>query len=118
MRRNRKSYRYFYYAYCVSMMVIVIMVLEGCANNPITNPKPALLETEIDYGPPEYRKGYHDGCASALSAYGNTYMRTMQGGIHKDARYTALPIYNQAWKDSWNYCYMWIFVYRREGGLL
>lgn len=94
------------------------MVLDGCANNPITNPKPALLDTEVDVGPPEYRQGYHDGCASALSAYGNTMMRTMQGGIHKDPKYMNSPMYNQVWKDAWNFCYMTVFVWRKEGDIL
>ena len=101
-----------------AIAVIMLILLGSCANNPFTNPKPAMLENEIDYGPPEYRQGYSDGCNSALSAYGNSYMRTMQGGIHKDPRYTDLPMYNQAWKDAWNYCYMYIFVWRRQGDLL
>lgn len=98
-------------------IALVILLLAGCSNNPFTDPKPLMLETELDYGPAEYRAGYEDGCKSALSAYGNTYMRSIYG-IQKRAQYQNNKMYNQVWKDSWNFCYMWIFAQRSDNDSL
>ncbi len=97
------------------VVAVAVLLLASCGVDPINNPKPLLLDTEVDYGPPEYRQGYTDGCKSALSAYAsNSFIRTQQGGVHVDPRYTNNVMYNQIWKDAWNYCYMWYFVYNRQ----
>ncbi|PIR33132.1 MAG: hypothetical protein COV36_03250 [Alphaproteobacteria bacterium CG11_big_fil_rev_8_21_14_0_20_44_7] len=90
------------------LVAMAVVLLCGC-NNPITEPKPVLLDTELDYGPPEFRQGYEDGCKSALGAYGNSYQKTAYG-LRKDPRYETDRMYNQVWKDGWSYCYMWLFV--------
>lgn len=94
-----------------------LATLSACSHNPITNPKPAFLDTEIDYGPPEYRAGYHDGCQTAMSVYGNTMMKTMYK-LSYHSEYANNKMYNQIWKDSWNYCYMWVFSQKQDNSLL
>ena len=95
------------------IIALSLLLIVGCSNNPITNPKPILLDTELSYGPEEYRQGYEDGCKSALGAYGNSYQKTMHG-IRKSAQYETSRMYNQVWKDAWAYCYMWLFVHQRK----
>lgn len=95
------------------LLALSVLLLAGCTGNFITKPKPLLLETEISYGPPEYRQGYQDGCESALAAYGNSYQKSFYS-LQKNAGYQNNRMYNQVWKDSWAYCYMWIFVANRQ----
>lgn len=96
------------------VLAVMVMSLAACGNlNPITEPKPAYLEVTINYGPPEFRAGYEDGCKSALSACGNTYMKTIYH-LRKRAEYQYNNMYNQVWRDSWNYCYMSYFIYGRK----
>lgn len=90
------------------MIILLAVFLAGCSYNPITKPKPLLLETELSYGPTEYRQGYNDGCESALASYGNSYQKTFYN-IKKTPQYQNNQMYNQVWKDAWNYCYMWLF---------
>lgn len=98
------------YAMCIATAVIL---LGGCSQNPFTEPAPIALETKLNYGPQEFRIGYQDGCESALSAYGNTYMKTIYT-LKKRPEYQYNNMYNQVWRDAWNYCYMWYFVYNRK----
>lgn len=101
--------------YTIVIALSLLLVIGGC-HNPITDPKPLMLETELSYGPEEYRQGYEDGCKSALGAYGTNYMKTIYG-IQKTAQYQNSRMYNQIWKDAWAYCYMWYFVYNRKDPL-
>ena len=97
------------------LLLFVLLICSSCGNDFFTN-KPLFLETELDYGPPEFRAGYKDGCESALSAYGNSMQRSMYG-LKKDPQYETNRVYNQVWKDSWSYCYMWLFVQLRKAPL-
>ena len=92
------------------LCLVLAVAVSGCGNNFITNPKPLFLEKEIDFGPPEYRAGFHDGCETGLQAYQHSYAKTLYGGPQKTAAYQNNKLYNQVWRDSWNYCYMWLFV--------
>lgn len=95
------------------LSVMFLALLVGCSYNPITKPKPLLLKVELDSGPPEYRAGYKDGCESALAAYGNSYQKSFYR-VAKDPKYQSNRMYNQVWKDSWNYCYMWLFTHQQS----
>lgn len=100
------------HAFSYILIVLTILFLGGC-HNPVTNPKPLLLETELSYGPEEYRTGYNHGCESAIAAYGNSYQKTFYS-LKKAPEYQNNRMYNQIWKDGWAYCYMWIFVQNRQ----
>ena len=95
-------------------IALLVMALSACSTlNPIIDPKPAYLEITVNYGPPEFRAGYEDGCRSALAAYGNSYMKTMHS-LRKRPEYQYNNMYNQVWRDGWNYCYMSYFLYGRK----
>ena len=85
--------------------------------NPLTDPAPIALDTRVNYGPPEFQAGYQDGCESALSAYGNTYMKSVYS-LRKRPEYQYNNMYNQVWRDAWNYCYMWYFAYNYRKDIL
>ena len=94
-------------------LAMLMLAVSACGSNPFTDPAPIALDTTVSYGPPEYRSGFEDGCKSALSAYGNTYMKTIYS-LRKRPEYQYNNMYNQVWRDAWNYCYMWYFVYNRK----
>ena len=97
---------------CHIVLIFSVLLLTGC-HNFMTDPKPFLLDTELDTGPPEYRAGYKDGCHSAMAAYGTSYMKSVYK-INKEAQYATNRMYNQAWKDAWGFCYMFIFMQRTD----
>ena len=101
-------------ALCAAVMAGLIVILTGCHLNPITDPKPGYLEMTVDYGPPEFRAGYEDGCKMAMRAYGTTMMKTAYAGVHKRPEYQYNDMYNQTWRDAWNYCYMSYFMQTRN----
>ena len=106
MIKPRNSYLQF-------LLAAVMLATASCTNNVITDPAPAALDTTVNYGPIEFKAGYEDGCKSALSAYGNSYMKTAYS-LRKRPEYQYNNMYNQIWRDAWNYCYMWYFVYNRK----
>jgi hypothetical protein len=116
-RAHKRPHVEYLRAFYAVALALGILVLGSCSYNPILDPKPIMLEDHVDYGPPEYRQGYEDGCHSALGAYGTSMMKTVYH-MTKTPKYTTNKMYNQVWKDSWNYCYMWLFVYKRQGDLL
>jgi len=97
------------------ILLFALLLCSSCDHSLFAN-KPVFLETEVTYGPQEFRDGYKDGCESALSAYGNSMQRTMYS-LKKDPKYETNRVYNQVWKDSWSYCYMWLFVQMRNAPL-
>jgi hypothetical protein len=104
----------FFRALFACVIALMVMAISGCTSlNPITEPKPAYLEVTVNYGPPEFKAGYEDGCKSSLAAYGNTYMKTIYS-LRKRPEYQYNNMYNQVWRDAWNYCYMSYFLYGRK----
>jgi hypothetical protein len=95
------------------MLALSVLGLGGCSTDPFTEPAPMYLRVTLDYGPPEFRAGYEDGCKTALSVYGNTYMKTIYS-LKKRPEYQYNNMYNQVWRDAWNYCYMSYFVFIRK----
>lgn len=93
-------------------LLLLLFLCSSCSHNPFSS-KPIFLDTEVNYGPPEFRDAYNDGCESALSAYGNSMQKT-EYSLSKDPKYETSRIYNQVWKDAWSYCYMWLFVQNRN----
>lgn len=94
------------------VIAVSILFVSGCSTM-LFDPKPILLETELSYGPPPYKQGYQDGCESALGAYGNSMQRTYYG-LRKTAEYQDNRMYNQVYKDAWAYCYMWLYMQRKQ----
>lgn len=91
----------------------LLVLCAACSSHPLLEPKPPFLQTDLEYGPVEFREGYNDGCESALAAYGNSTQKTYYS-LSKNPQYEKNRMYNQVWKDSWSYCYMWLFVQIRQ----
>lgn len=100
-------------ALAIVALCMVALSISSCRNF-ITEPKPPAMQTELTNGPEEYRLGYKHGCESALAAYGNSMQKTFYH-LQKDPRFQNSRMYNQIWKDGWNYCYMWLFVWHMQG---
>ena len=101
----------------IFIIIVLAIPLSACQNLITGELKPVLLETELNYGPPEFRAGYNHGCTTALSAYGTDMMKSTYQQ-RKAPYYEDNRMYQQVWKDAYAYCYMWMTVYIREGGLL
>ena len=94
-------------------LLLILIISSSCSSHPVFEPKPLFLQTDLEYGPVEFREGYNDGCESALSAYGNSGQKTYYS-LSKNPEYEKNRVYNQVWKDAWAYCYMWLFVQSRQ----
>lgn len=99
------------------LLTLIVAFSAACTPTPFFDPKPPFLQTELDYGPEEFRLGYNHGCESALSAYGNNMQKSFYS-LHKEPKYETNRMYNQAWKDAWAYCYMWLFVQGQKDPLV
>ncbi len=89
---------------CVCVLVLVLQ-LSACATNVaqrMKTPIPWGLE-DIPDGPPEFRKGWEDGCHTGIGAYGNAWYR-MFYTYKQDANMVGNPTYYRAWKDAYTYC--------------
>jgi hypothetical protein len=81
----------------------LITLLSGCL------PPPASLDTDPPAGPPEYEKGWREGCESGLNAYGtNTYKLLTTWKYKLDYSMIKNKMYYKAWNDSFLYCSMFI----------
>jgi hypothetical protein len=65
--------------------------------------KPSSMVTTPPEGPQEYTQGWTDGCETAMSGYGNSFYK-MFHTAQKDPAYIGNPVYDQVWRDAYNYC--------------
>ncbi len=54
-------------------------------------------------GPPEYQKGFTDGCESGYSGYANNFNKLFYTW-KQDPELTTNNVYYQMWKDAYAYC--------------
>jgi len=95
--------------------IIILALLGGCTNTTgFLKPAPLNLKTKLDYGPPEMRKGYNDGCETAMNATGTSVYNTSYTQRFS-AEFEDNKLYMQTWKEAFSYCYMWMSVWRSEG---
>lgn len=85
--------------------------MSGCVDN---WPQPLFLDTEIDYGPPEYRQGYADGCESGLSRMGNSFYKAMHTFKQDPYLINNSKLYERAWKDAHLYCWVWLWQWKKH----
>jgi hypothetical protein len=72
-------------------------------------PPPASLDTTPPKGPPEYEKGWSEGCESGMNAYGtNTYKVLTNWKYKLDYSMIKNRMYYKAWNDAFLYCSMFI----------
>lgn len=82
-----------------------LSVMTGCTyfNSKTGLGRPGGFMMEIDYGSPDYRQGYKDGCASGYSGYGDSFNRFFHTW-QQDPEKVKNPVYYQVWRDAYTYC--------------
>ncbi len=87
----------------ITAFIIVTLFISNCSADLYT--KPLVVNTNPPPGPYNYRKGWKDGCESALSATNNFFQVSL--GTHRfalDSRLINDRLYNQAWRYAFNHC--------------
>lgn len=56
-----------------------------------------------DDAPPEWKKGWEQGCKSGFSAYGNMWYKTLYN-FEQDTTLLDNAYYSKSWLDAFNYC--------------
>jgi hypothetical protein len=54
-------------------------------------------------GPPEYQKGWEDGCESGIGMTGNSFYKNFYK-FRQDPTMTTNKMYYQTWKNAFSYC--------------
>ena len=65
-------------------------------------------------GPPEYIAGWKDGCKTGMTAYSNSYLRTLYG-VEVDAEAMQNVHYNKGWRLGNRYCSYYVSRYLTLG---
>lgn len=85
-----------------TISLILILLLTACGN--FTNPGRVMKKEIPKNAPPDYKKGWEDGCESGLgSSYTNTWYKTFHS-YRKDARLLNNQLYVVGWDDGNRYC--------------
>src|SRR4051812_36780684 len=89
------------------LFVLFAMLLTSC--NHTADGKiswaPASLDLTPPPGPPDYQKGWSDGCESGSNAYSNSVYKTFKAfEFRYDASQRNNKVYAQVWKDAFLYC--------------
>jgi len=67
--------------------------------------EPVSLNLTPPPGPPEYQKGWSDGCESGSNAYSSTVYKTFKAFEYRfDVSMRNNKVYYQVWKDAFLYC--------------
>lgn len=67
--------------------------------------KPYSLDLTPPEGPFEYEQGWTDGCESGMSAYSNSFYKSLRVfELRQDPSLRGNKMYYQAWKDAFLYC--------------
>lgn len=104
---------FFYHISCCRGVVVALFLLSACANSDnIFRPKPLGLVDTMP-GPPEYSKGWKDGCHTGMATMSNSYYQTFYH-FKQDPYLTTNKMYYQAWKDSYAYCRQYVLKWTHE----
>ncbi len=97
-----------------TLCLLLIIALSGCAGGVVEPGRFAKRQIPKD-APPEYVKGWEDGCETGLaSQYSNTWYKTFHK-YKKDMRLITDQRYNSGWNDAFNYCRHWSGQWVRWG---
>lgn len=101
----------------IVVVILSVMLLMGCAEASTRGFfVPYSMDLDPPPGPPEYQKGWKDGCESGLSAYGGQVEKFLK--VHKLKRDPTLQdnkMYYQVWKDAFLYCTLYAESSRKLG---
>lgn len=91
----------------ISLSVIVCLAAVACNHTPDgkISLQPASIDLTPPPGPPEYQKGFSDGCESGANAYSNNFYKMIKAfDLKYDATLRGNKMYTQVWKDAFIYC--------------
>lgn len=97
-------------------MAIMVCLTGGCtgkvfSDESIFAPKPLRMGgIDKTKSPPEYVKGWDDGCKTGLSTMVNGYYKSFYG-FKQDPYMIGDKTYFQAWNDAYTYCRQYSFRY-------
>jgi len=84
-------------------LLILALAVSGC-DLATFGSVPAYLDLTPPDGPPEYRQGWADGCATARDALVDHFNKAFTT-IRQDPDLMKNPVYAQVWHDAFNYCW-------------
>ena len=87
-----------------SLIISVLLVLCTTSCSLFNNPGRVMMKEMPKNAPPDYKKGWGDGCESGLgSAYTNSWYKTFHS-YRKDLRMLTNQMYVVGWDDGNRYC--------------
>lgn len=93
---------------CLKILFLFsLFVLAACNRTPEgeISWQPNNLNLKPPPGPPEYQKGWSDGCESGANAYASSLYKVFKAfEFRYDASLRKDKIYSQVWKDAFLYC--------------
>lgn len=86
-------------------VILPLLLATGCGgmHMDFNFAKPSSLKMKPPPGPPEYQKGWVEGCNSGWKAYTNTFNKVF-GKFEQDPILAQNDVYYQVWKDAYAYC--------------
>ncbi len=99
------------------VILLSLFLLVSCNRTPEgeISWQPNSMDTTPPPGPPEYQKGWSDGCESGSNAYSNSLYKTFKAfDFRFDPTLRKNRMYYQVWKDAFLYCS--IYWERTQGG--
>lgn len=82
----------------ILLLLLVMVLVSAC------NPGRVTKKEMPKNAPPDYQKGWQDGCESGLgTAYSNSWYKTFHA-YRKDVRMLTNPMYVVGWDDGNRYC--------------
>jgi hypothetical protein len=91
----------------INLVLILVLSFSSCNKTPDgeISWQPASLDLTPPPGPPEYTKGWSDGCESGANAYSNNFYKMVKAFDYRyDASLRKNKMYTQVWKDAFIYC--------------
>ena len=89
------------------IIILLSSVVSACNTTPDgdISLQPYSLDLTPPDGPPEYQKGWSDGCESGANAYANNFYKYIEAFDYKyDANLHNNKMYFQVWWDAFIYC--------------
>lgn len=96
-------YRVLQFVRCLTIATPLLLVACTSAHVDFNWAKPSSLDLTPPPGPPEYQKGYVDGCRSGWKAYSTTFNKVFDK-FRQDPVLAQNDVYYQVWKDAYAYC--------------
>ena len=97
-----------------SMICLMLVSCTGM-NHSVDFTKPLSLDLNPPEGPEAFRRGYVDGCRSALSTTNHSLMLMVQSHVYtfdEELRYN--PLYYRVWKDAYQFCFSHMLIGRKQ----